>query len=123
MGLGIFKKKIPGKGGEEYGFELTPNQLKEKMEMKNDFILLDVRENFEYEICKIKGAVEIPLRELAARSGELDKSKEIVAYCHSGARSMEAIMFLKSSGFKKVKHLRGGISSWAEDVEPKMQRY
>lgn len=122
MALGFFKKKGEEEGKQD-SVNIMPKELKEKMDKKEDFVLLDVRDHFEYEICRINGAIEIPLRELAARADELDKSKEIIAYCHTGARSMEALIYLKSAGFKKVKSLKGGISMWAEEIEPGMARY
>ena len=103
--------------------EITPKELKEKLDKKEDLILLDVREPWESEICSIQGSKLIPLGDLGERTEELDKTKEIVLYCHHGGRSFMALNKLKKSGFKKLKNLDGGIDAWAEDVDQEMERY
>ncbi len=102
--------------------EITPKELKEKIDKKEDFILLDVREPWENEICSIKNSILIPMNEIEDRIKELDKSKEIVVYCHHGGRSSFVAQKLKKKGFK-TKNLDGGIDAWAEEVEPEMERY
>jgi len=102
---------------------ISPKELKEKLDKKEDLILVDVREPWENKICSIERSKLIPLGELGEKTEELDKSKEIVLYCHHGGRSFMALNKLKKLGFKKLKNLDGGIDAWAEDVEPKMERY
>lgn len=82
--------------------------------------LLDVREPDEVEVSMIKGAVHVPLGELASRVAELDKDASWVVYCRSGARSASAVRFLTKSGFKNVRNLDGGIIAYAHQVEPTM---
>ena len=108
---------------ENEEIEIRPLELKEMFDKKQDFILVDVREQHEYDICNIKGSKLVPLGELEERLGELDKSKLIVLHCHSGARSMFALKKLQKLGFKKLKNLQGGIDGWAAEVEPEMARY
>ena len=103
--------------------EINSRELKEKLDKKEDLILVDVREPWENKICSINGSKLIPLGELGERANELDKSKEIVLYCHHGGRSFMALNKLKKLGFKKLKNLDGGINAWAEDIEPEMQKY
>ena len=103
--------------------EITPKELKERLDKKEDLVLVDVREPWENKICKIEGSELIPLGELEERMGELDKSKEIILYCHHGNRSFTALNKLKRLGFKKLKNLDGGIDSWTEDIDPDMGRY
>jgi rhodanese-related sulfurtransferase len=81
-----------------------------------------VREPHEFEICNLDGYL-IPLRDLPSRINELDSSKEIVAYCHTGVRSQRAVEFLKTAGFKKVKNLVGGIEAWSVRIDPTVPRY
>ncbi|MDA4128976.1 MAG: molybdopterin-synthase adenylyltransferase MoeB [Thaumarchaeota archaeon] len=100
---------------------IKPITLKRQMG-GSDIILLDVREPSEYDICHINGSKLIPLGQLAERFEEVDRSKTIVVYCHTGRRSADATKFLTSKGFK-AKNLSGGIDAWAEQVEPKMPRY
>ncbi|MBI3088332.1 MAG: molybdopterin-synthase adenylyltransferase MoeB [Candidatus Omnitrophica bacterium] len=104
-------------------FDLKPREVKELLEKDKKAVLLDVREPHEYEICHIEGAKLIPLGELHLRANELDTADTIVVHCHHGPRSQQAIKVLEHFGFKKVKHLHGGIDAWAEDVDPELARY
>lgn len=83
---------------------------------------LDVREPWEYELARIPGATLIPLGELADRVGELDPSRPVAAYCHHGTRSLYALRFLQSAGFKDLAHLSGGIDAYSR-MDPSVPRY
>jgi sulfur-carrier protein adenylyltransferase/sulfurtransferase len=102
--------------------EITPTDLKLRLDRGDDLFILDVREPHEYQICNLKGHL-IPLGELPRRVHELDSSNEIVAHCRSGKRSAEAVDFLRKAGFRKVLNLRGGILSWSTEVDPTVPRY
>jgi sulfur-carrier protein adenylyltransferase/sulfurtransferase len=102
--------------------EITPTELKQRLDRGDDLFILDVREPHEYQICNLKGHL-IPLGELPRRVHELDSSNEIVAHCRSGKRSAEAVDFLRKAGFRKVLNLRGGILSWSTEVDPTVPRY
>jgi sulfur-carrier protein adenylyltransferase/sulfurtransferase len=102
--------------------EISVEELKKKLDNKEDIFILDVREPHEYQICNLNGHL-IPLNDLPKRVGELDSSREIVAHCKMGGRSAKAVAFLQQSGFKKVSNLTGGINAWAERVDPKMPKY
>ena len=106
----------------EEQFEITVDQLKMRLDRKDDIFILDVREPQEYEICNLKGHL-IPLRDLPKRINELDTAKEIVVHCKIGGRSRTAVEFMKQAGFRKVKNLVGGIDEWAERIDPTMPRY
>jgi len=86
-------------------------------------ILLDVREPWEVATAHIPGCVEIPMRDIPARSEELDDDAQIVCICHHGARSAQVAMFLESRGFTKLYNLQGGIDAWSRDVDPSVPRY
>jgi rhodanese-related sulfurtransferase len=86
-------------------------------------VLLDVREPDELAICKLAGSVSIPMRELAARAGELDRDSEIVCVCHHGLRSAQVAAWLASAGFDRVHNLSGGLEAWACEIDPWMKRY
>ncbi len=105
------------------GFDTTPQALKASIDQGARFLLLDVREPYEYELCHLEGAKLIPLGQLHAKVNELEKSAEMVVYCHVGLRSAQAVMFLRKAGFSKVRNLQGGIDAWARQIDPKMQRY
>jgi adenylyltransferase/sulfurtransferase len=101
---------------------VTVEELKRKLEAKEDIFVLDVREPHEYQICNINGYL-IPVGDLPKRVHELDSSREIVAHCRSGVRSAKAVNFLRSAGFKKVYNLTGGILAWADKIDPSMPKY
>ena len=93
------------------------------MKSGQPFILLDVREPFEFEMAQIEGANLIPLGELPTRWQELDREKEIFVFCHSGVRSARAAEFLRAAGFSKVANVAGGIDAWSEEVDSNVPRY
>lgn len=102
---------------------ILPSELKQMMHAGRDFVLLDVREIWEYQLVHIEGAVSIPLGELPRRSRELLPVDEIVVYCHHGMRSLDAAYLLQQLGFKSVLSVAGGIDRWAKEIDPDMQRY
>ncbi|HXO88347.1 MAG TPA: molybdopterin-synthase adenylyltransferase MoeB [Candidatus Acidoferrales bacterium] len=102
--------------------EITPKELKARLDKGDDIYVLDVREPHEYQICNINGHL-IPLGELPQRVHELDSSKEIVAHCKSGKRSAQAVEFLRGAGFKKIQNLKGGILAWSDEVDPSVPKY
>lgn len=94
------------------GFEnITPEDLRDKMEKGEDFLLLDVRTAGEYAAGAIAGAYLLPVQEIASRMKELPRDKEIVAYCRVGNRSAFAASHLAGLGYN-VKNLEGGIMNW-----------
>jgi adenylyltransferase/sulfurtransferase len=116
-----------GRGQEQQvdtsAYDLSPQEVKALLQREPNAVLLDVREPHEYEIVHIEGSTLIPLSELHLRTNELDTADTIVVYCHHGPRSQQAIKTLEHFGFKKLKHLHGGIDKWAEEVDPEMARY
>ncbi|MCL5005845.1 MAG: molybdopterin-synthase adenylyltransferase MoeB [Acidobacteria bacterium] len=103
--------------------EITAKELKQMMDEKKPFVLVDVREPHEYQICRIDGAKLIPLGDLPKRMHELNSADNLVVHCRMGARSARAVEFLMKSGFKKIHNLKGGVLAWAHDVDPSMPRY
>jgi adenylyltransferase/sulfurtransferase len=102
---------------------ISPVELRAKFDRKDKFVLVDVREPFEYEICNIPGSKLIPLGELPARLSELDSADDIVLHCKVGGRSAKALRVLQEAGFRKLSNLRGGIDAWADEVDPSVPRY
>jgi len=86
-------------------------------------VLLDVREPWEFEKARIEGATLMPMRELPSRIAQIDETKEVVAICHHGGRSMQVAMFLEKQGFKRVHNLVGGIDAWSRTVDPAVPLY
>ncbi len=118
---------VPGHDHEDGsvggGWDITATELSQRLQQGNHIHLLDVREPHELQISKLEGAELIPLGHLAARLSELDSAQEMVVFCKAGTRSARALELLVSAGFRKVKNLKGGINSWARDVDPSMPIY
>ncbi|HEX4048956.1 MAG TPA: molybdopterin-synthase adenylyltransferase MoeB [Elusimicrobiota bacterium] len=102
--------------------EITVEELKAKLDKKEKFVLLDVREPHEYEIAKIPGSKLIPLGELDKRVGELDKSSKLIVHCKMGGRSARAVTFLRAQGFDAT-NVAGGIHDWSERIDPSVPTY
>ncbi len=104
-------------------WDITPLEMKSRLERDPSLLLLDVREPHELQISAIKGAKNIPLGEVAQRMSELDSAEEMIVFCKRGSRSARAIEILFSAGFKKMKNLKGGINAWAEEVDKSLPLY
>ena len=102
--------------------DMTVEEFKQRLDKGDDLFVLDVREPHEYQICNLGGHL-IPLNDLPKRMSELDSSREIVVHCKMGGRSAKAVDFLKQSGFTRVHNLAGGITAWAERIDPKVPKY
>jgi adenylyltransferase/sulfurtransferase len=104
--------------------QITVEELKHKLDARDDIFVLDVREPHEYAIANL-GAPQIPVGEVERRIGELaaQKNREIVVHCRSGARSQKAALILKQAGFTNVSNLAGGILAWADKIDPTMPKY
>ncbi len=107
----------------EDDFEIEVTDLARWREEGRDIVLLDVRTPQEYQIARIDGSILIPLQELPDRLHELDTASMIVAQCHAGIRSAQAVHFLRQHGFAKTKNLAGGIDAWSREVDPSVPRY
>ena len=118
---GIGPEPPPPPGLSEY--EIDPVELKKKMDRGDDFFLLDVREPHEVDICQIPGSYLIPLGQVPARASELNSADDIIVYCRSGQRSGKAVDFLRKTGFRKVKNLKGGILAWSDKVDSSVPKY
>ena len=110
-----------GATGNEW--ETTPVELKRRLDAGDDVFILDVREPNEYQINRVPGSTLIPLGELPRRYQELNPDREIVAHCKMGGRSAQAVDYLRSVGFSKVKNLRGGVLEWIDTVGPSQPKY
>jgi adenylyltransferase/sulfurtransferase len=103
--------------------EITCSELKQKIDSKKSFVLVDVREPHEYQISKIAGSTLIPLGEIPKRWQEIPQDQEIVLQCKAGIRSAKALLFLQQQGYKKLLNLKGGIDAWSEEIDPSLPRY
>ena len=103
--------------------DITPQELKKRIDAGENLFVLDVRNPNEFQICRIPGTTLLPLPELPSRVAEVPKDREVIVHCKSGMRSQKAIDFLKSQGYTKLVNLTGGILAWADKVDPGMTRY
>jgi rhodanese-related sulfurtransferase len=102
--------------------DITPRDLKARLDRREALVLLDVREDWETALCRLDNATHIPIEEIELRTAELDPAEEIVVYCHHGVRSAAVADFLRQQGFKAV-NLQGGVDQWARAIDPGMKRY
>ncbi len=105
--------------------EISPQDVKTKLDQKEDFVLLDCREQNEYDLVHIAPSRLVPMSELEQKVDELKdlQEKEIVVYCHHGRRSMMVTRWMLEHGFAHVKSMAGGIDRWSEEIDPALQRY
>ncbi|MCH8205358.1 MAG: molybdenum cofactor biosynthesis protein MoeB, partial [Candidatus Hydrogenedentes bacterium] len=103
--------------------DITPAEVKARQDRGEDFLLIDVREQHEWDICNIPGAKLIPLSEFEDRIDELDSDADIVVHCKMGGRSAKVQDILFANGYSKVKNMVGGVTRWADDVDPSMPKY
>ncbi len=103
--------------------EITAPEVKRMIDERKPFVLIDVREPHEYQICRIPGSKLIPLGDVPKRMHELNSADEIVVHCRSGQRSAKAVELLMKAGFRKIHNLKGGVLAWAEQIDPTMPKY
>jgi len=105
--------------------QITPSLLRQWLtdSGRKPPLLLDVREPWEYQTCRIEGSTLAPMNTIPTRAQELDAEAETVVICHHGARSYRVALFLERNGFSKLYNLQGGVNAWADQVEPAMPRY
>jgi rhodanese-related sulfurtransferase len=108
--------------------QISAPQLKEWLEdaaagRRDKPQLVDVREPWELDVCRLADASSMPMRSVPARFAELDRRRDTVVICHHGARSYQVAMFLEQQGFGKVFNLYGGVAAWAQQVDPAMRTY
>ena len=103
--------------------EISPQELKQKLDENDTVFLLDVREQNEYDIVHLDDAQLIPLNTLPHNIDTLPSDQEIIVYCHHGQRSLYATAFLHQNGFTEAKNLMGGIDQWAAEIDTTLRRY
>ena len=105
--------------------EITPSELKERLDAGDPLVLVDVREPFEIAIADLPdhGQVRISSKEFMRRYEELAPEDDLVIYCRSGARSAWATQILLAQGYENVRNLEGGILRWRQDVDPSLTAY
>lgn len=105
-------------------YEITPEEVKGKLDKGESFTLLDVREPWEFDVARIVDAKLMPMGEVPSRAHqELDPDAEIVVVCHRGIRSMNVTVWLRLQGFEKAQSMRGGMDAWSRQVDGKVPLY
>src|SRR5437660_1587045 len=102
---------------------MSAHELKQKMDAREPFEVIEVRDTYEYEIALCDGARLIPLGEIAERADELPRNRPIVIHCHSGRRSAWAVRLLQQRGFGNIYNLEGGIDAWSDQIDPGVPKY
>ena len=102
--------------------EITPAEVKQRLDRGEKLALIDVREPWEFNICSIEGAKLIPMGTVPANLQALDSDDEIVVYCHRGMRSLDVVVWMRERGVQ-AKSLAGGIERWSLEIDPNVPRY
>ena len=103
--------------------EITVDELKSRLDGGQEVVLLDVREPHETLICNLPNSTLIPMAQIPRRMDEIDRARDVVVYCRSGARSGQVVAFLRRQGFDRVWNLRGGMLDWIDRVDPTQTKY
>jgi adenylyltransferase/sulfurtransferase len=104
--------------------EITPAELKQRLDNGDDIQIVDVREDNEVAIGRIPNSIHIPLGQILSRMKDIDPNRETVVHCKMGGRSSRAIEALQRSGFQgKLINLKGGILRWSDEVDPSVPKY
>jgi len=103
--------------------EITPAEVKQRLDRGEKLVLIDVRELWEFNVCRIEGAKLIPMGTVPANLQALDTDDEIVVYCHHGVRSLDVTVWLRGQGVEGAKSLAGGIERWSVEIDPNVPRY
>ena len=103
--------------------QITVKEVNERIARGERLLLVDVREPWEYELCRIPGATLIPLGKLPANLNTLLAADDVVCYCHHGMRSLDAAAWLRQQGVEGAKSMAGGIERWSAEIDPQVPRY
>jgi rhodanese-related sulfurtransferase len=105
--------------------EIDVQAVKQLIDSKAEFLLVDCREQSENEYCRIEGSQLIPMNETPKRLSELEnhRGKRIVIYCHHGGRSLHVSQWLRAQGFDQVQNMTGGIDVWSQEIDQEVPRY
>src|ERR1700730_17684267 len=123
MGVAFVRGRA-ARESESLDYEITPEELKKKLDAGAEIALVDVREPWEIETARMAGTKLIPMGDIPARAHqELDPEEHIVVICHHGVRSMNVTAWLRQQGFEKAQSMRGGIDAWSLVVDGAVPRY
>jgi rhodanese-related sulfurtransferase len=101
----------------------SAKEVSERIARGERLLLVDVRENWEYDLCRIPGARLIPLGTLPSNLNTLLDADDVICYCHHGVRSLDAALWLRQQGVESAKSMAGGIERWSVEIDPSVPRY
>jgi rhodanese-related sulfurtransferase len=110
-------------GALKMEYEITPEEVKRKLDQSEEFTLLDVREPWEFETASISGAKLLPMGDVPSRAHQLDPENYIVVICHHGVRSLNVTAWLRQQGFERAQSMQGGIDAWSRRVDGTVPLY
>jgi adenylyltransferase/sulfurtransferase len=114
----------PSMSETDFPIEVSVTEARRRRETAPErTAIIDVRESYELDICRLDDAEHIPMRQIPERLETLARDKHLMILCHTGVRSMRVTEFLRARGLAAVSNIAGGIDAWAEEIEPGMQRY
>ncbi|HEV2490749.1 MAG TPA: rhodanese-like domain-containing protein [Candidatus Acidoferrales bacterium] len=103
--------------------EIEPRDVKQLLARGENMLFVDVRETWEHQLCHIEGSQLIPLGQLASNLAMFEAAEEIVVFCHSGRRSLDAAAWLRSQGISEARSMSGGIDRWSREIDSSVPRY
>ena len=103
--------------------QIDPREVKQRLDRGDKFLLVDVREPWEHDLCRLPGAKLVPLGAVASSLAVFEQADEVVIYCHHGKRSLDATVWLRQQGVEGARSMAGGIERWSVEIDPKVPRY
>jgi adenylyltransferase/sulfurtransferase len=103
-------------------FEISPRDVKQRLDQGEKIFLVDVRQDWEHQHCRIEGSTLVPLQTIESSLALFEGAKEVVVYCHHGMRSLNAVVWLRQQGIP-ARSMSGGIARWSEEIDPTVPRY
>ena len=103
--------------------QIEPREVKRRLDAGESLLLVDVREPWEHDICRLPGAKLVPLGSVASNLAVFEQADEVVIYCHHGLRSLDAAVWLRQQGIEGARSMAGGIERWSREVDPSVPRY
>src|SRR3569833_1902445 len=107
----------------DLGLEITPGEVKARLDRGDHFRLIDVREPEEHAICQIEGAELIPMQTVPQQLADLDGDIDLCVFCHHGVRSLSVVEWPRRQGVENCQSMAGGIDRWSIEIDPQVRRY
>ena len=103
--------------------QIEPREVKQRLDRRDKFLFVDVREPWEFQATRIEGATLIPLGQIPGSLNEFEKAGDVVLFCHHGMRSLDAAAWLRAQGVEGARSMNGGIERWSIEIDPEVPRY